>query len=198
VKNQKTQTGFAHLIVITVILAIGLVGAIGYVVYQNMNPKQTDSADNSSQDQDKVSDKTPGTDADTDADPISNDDYLVLSDWGVKFKMPDDTVNRTIKYYKVSNNGAEYYRFTTSGVEEIDGCASTSLGTINRSTKTPSEAPNDPSVTNGMFLKKIENYNYYFSPALAVCATDQSEAHGEIQAADGTLIKELIDSIVQD
>lgn len=41
VKQQK-QSGFAHLIIITVILAIGLIGTLGYVYYQNFIAKKAD------------------------------------------------------------------------------------------------------------------------------------------------------------
>jgi len=38
--KQQRQSGFAHLIVITVILGLALVGTLGYVYYQNFIQKK--------------------------------------------------------------------------------------------------------------------------------------------------------------
>lgn len=41
-KQQKTQSGFAHLVIITVVLALAVVGLLGFVFYQNFIVKKDD------------------------------------------------------------------------------------------------------------------------------------------------------------
>jgi len=44
VSKTKSQSGFAHIIILTVILGIALIGTLGFVYYQNFVQKKTDSS----------------------------------------------------------------------------------------------------------------------------------------------------------
>ena len=43
-RKQKHQSGFAHLLIITIILGVALAGTLGFVVYQNFIVKKDDSS----------------------------------------------------------------------------------------------------------------------------------------------------------
>ena len=54
VNKQKNQSGFAHLMIITVVITIALVGALGYIFYENfINKNTTTNKDSTSQKQTK-------------------------------------------------------------------------------------------------------------------------------------------------
>jgi len=211
VNKKQKQSGFSHIMIITIILAVALVGTLGYVFYQNFIQKKDTTVSGTSTASKTTSDKTTATTptttnattpaattkttSTTTTTPTNpNAGYLVLSDWGVKFKVPSDTGNREIRYYKGNQNGGDYYRFTTSEVEQLGGeCSIASIFTVSRSTKTPQQAPNDTWVTDGALLKQIGGYYYYQFPSLSDCSNGASS----LPAQDYTLVHELVTSMQQ-
>jgi cytoskeletal protein RodZ len=128
VNKQKYQSGFAHIAIITGVLAVAVVGLLGYVFWQNfMQPKNSSNnnvAVNSDKDSssNNASSNTNTSNVDTDVANTTNTNedtnkgYLVLDSWGVKFKLPSNLGNNQITYRKASSN---VYQFSTSGVEAI-------------------------------------------------------------------------------
>lgn len=84
-KKQKSQLGFAHLIIITVILGLGLIGALGFVYYQNFIQKKDGVA--------KIDDsaKTPtDTGKETSDDPKTLVEYKTYTTdkYNISFQYP--------------------------------------------------------------------------------------------------------------
>ena len=192
-KNLKTQSGFAHLVIV-VIVALLLVGGVGYVVYQNLNPKPIETTENSVQDKDQTSKDDTET-------AENNDGYLVLSDWGVKFKVPSDTGDRTINYYKGIATKGDSYLFTTSEVENLGGtCAYSSgswvaLGSLGRATVNNGVENSDTQGYQGELVKKIDDYYYFYDNPVTTNQGNCSEASVSMQTEDQNLIENLLKSI---
>jgi len=162
--NKKTQSGFAHVVVLTVILAVALVGTLGFVYWQNfMKPKDEVVKTNDTKDK-VVVEKPVANDEAT-----STEGYLVLEDWGVKFKLPSDLGSNAINYYKSDNDN---YIFTTSKIEALgQDCSHDSSHFmpqyyLSRDTS----APNPEAVSSGFLLKKIDNYYFNLNSSQAPCS----------------------------
>lgn len=100
-KKQKNQAGFAHIMIITMALALGFVGALGYIYWQNfMQPKNSDA---------KVSSETtPATSTPViKTDPLA--DWKTYSNSGVTFKYPK---NWYINEYSIPNVTSETITFS--------------------------------------------------------------------------------------
>ncbi len=184
-KNLHKQNG-SSLLVVIIILAVAILGALGYVVWSNyIAPKTTQNH------------TTQATTAQTNNQTNDlNKGYLVLEDWGVKFKIPDSLTD--IKSYKLtaasnSKGITDYYEFTTQRVEDLGGqCAgSTSNGSVIRldsldrtQTKQDEFASTAPANDN----EPIANYYYYVSGGQSTCA-DQGT---DIQTQDRNAIYTML------
>ena len=144
--------------ILTVILAVALIGTLGFVYWQNfLKPKDAVSKveekpkvniDNTSKD------KTPVVDP--------NKGFLVLDDWGVRLKVPSSLTD--VRYYISDANTVAYFVAIPTGadVKYVNNIADESvykigaLGTLIRSTD--STKPRVGGITNG---KKLGNYYYY-------------------------------------
>ena len=170
-KQQKTQSGFAHLAII-IVLAVALVGTLGFVFWQNfMQKKDSDTSKaNTTTSTSKTTTTTPTT---TPTTTNSNPGYIVLNDWGVKFKLPSNLGSDTITYKKTpSATYQDGYSFSTASVEAIGGaCGVAGVGWISRYTDTT----NLP-VNVGIFVTKIGDYSYYSLMAMADCSNGSSNA----------------------
>jgi len=147
---MKNKKAFAPIMTLVIILAVGLVAALGYIFYQNMNSSSSNNTSNNSQK--NTTDKNKG--------------YLVLDDWRVKFKIPTELENTIINKYKI--NG--YYYFTTSRSEAIKGCKND--GDINGTLISLSRYENEQKTdgeSNGGLISKLGNYYYYSTPPQAPC-----------------------------
>ena len=192
--KQKSQSGFAHLVII-IILAVALVGTLGFVFYQNVIQKKdtVSKTDESSKNSDNSS-KTSIDDKNVTTDP--NKGYLVLDDWGVKFKLPSNLGNKHITYYKgIATKGG--YLFSTQGVEALGGdCLYKSnsywmpLVSLSKSTSTPQPDPTVQGFTGYPITNYDGNY-YYYQNAQATC----SDSDTSLQAQDLALVKELVLSL---
>lgn len=121
----------------------------------------------------------------------SEKQYLVLEDWGIKFKLPQ--TESEIVYYKEEANGVEYYDFTTRRVEALGGiCAEsddqgsvTRLGSISRSSTKNEDHPSAYAINDN---EPLGDYYYYNSGAQSLCA----DASPEIQAEDRKLVNDML------
>lgn len=183
-KNSQNQTGSA-LVAIIIIAVVALVGILGYVAWnkisvvdKNETPQQTTTVSTPNED------KKPQD---------SNEGYLVLHDWGVKFKLPNNVSE--VRYYKESiedEHGVfEYYQLTTTRVESLGGeCAPDAanpirLSSISRSLVKKEElASAFPANEN----KPIGGYYYYVSGGQSLCSDD----HTDWQSEDNTMTSNLL------
>jgi hypothetical protein len=153
--KQTNKKGFAPILIVVIVLAIGLVAALGYIFYQNMNKKD-----------DTVANTTSTQASNTSTTKPDYTGYLVLDDWGVKFKIPIELQSTTINKYNFDG----YYYFTTSRSEAIKGCKND--GDINGTLRSLSRYENEQKTdgeSNGGLISKLGNYYYYSTTPQAPC-----------------------------
>jgi len=191
VKNKKTQVGSAHLIVVLV-LVLALIGSLGFIFWQNFMQQKTND--------DKAVVVTPEVSKTDDATPAvpSNDGYLVLEDWGVKYKLPSDLGNNTIKYYKVSDNPSvtDGYYFSTSRVEGLGaGCLPTDqyYGALAMTTRSTMDNNND--VSGPSAKTKIGDYYYFYWHPQAACTSGSDRSIIDIEMQDSDMIQTMLKSV---
>lgn len=86
---KSNQKGFGAVEVLLVLILIGILGGVGFYVY-NSNKKSNQKADTTStasKAETKVADKSTDTETVKEAD--ANLGYLVIKEWGVKIKLRD-------------------------------------------------------------------------------------------------------------
>jgi type II secretory pathway pseudopilin PulG len=187
IKNSLNQKGGAHVVII-VILLIALLGTLGFVFWQSfINKESTDAA----------TDQKQATSQLAEEDKDLDEGYLVLKDWGIKFKLLTDS--NEITYYKKqaepNDKGVEeYYVFSTKRVEALGGqCAEPNdigpvirNGSISRTKiKREGEIASGSSVNNN---ESIADYYYYISGGQSLCANEGAD----IQQQDRDMIFETI------
>ena len=79
--NKKTQSGFAYLVIIIVILAVAVVGLLGYVFWQNFMQPKTTTTTQTAKTTDKKSTYSPKTDEPT---VVEDKNTLKIIQWGIK------------------------------------------------------------------------------------------------------------------
>ena len=198
--NKRIQrSGFAHMVIIVVILGVALVGALGFIFYQNFVQKKTDSVAKT-ETQQSTSNKNSQSESnksDTGQASIADKDYLTISDWGVRFKIPSETGSKEIKYYKGLASKGDVYLFTTSEVENLGGnCAYSStdywvpLATVIKSTQTPQEDESIQGYTGKLVAHLGDVYYYYQSPQSS-CSNNNTS----LQTEDIAVIRQLVMSL---
>jgi hypothetical protein len=186
IKNSSKQTGSAHVVII-VILVIALIGTLGFVFWQNFFASKDTTPQQEAGQIEKSSSSSENKSADLDKG------YLVLKDWGVKFKLPQ--TKSEIVYYKEAANGVEYYDFTTKRVEALgETCVEpnsqgfvTRLGSISRSVTKNELHPSAYAINNN---KPLGGFYYYNSGAQSLCAT--AEGSTDIQVEDRKLVNDML------
>jgi hypothetical protein len=189
--NSRTQ-GSAFVVVI-IILTIAVIGALGFVLWQNIiQSKNVTSSANSTSSTD-----TPNqSQVEIVVDP--NEGYLVLEDWGVKFKLPKDS-GEVLAYKNTMSNQYgtfESYSLTTKRVEGLgQRCASDAnegvirLSSIDRRTVKQEHYSSALPANNN---EPINGYYYYVSGGQSIC----SEEHTDWQSADNIMTSELLSAPV--
>ncbi|SHV14454.1 Uncharacterised protein [Mycobacteroides abscessus subsp. abscessus] len=176
----------------TLLIALGVVVviALGGIFYWQ-NDKQLSTADTTGSSQttgDNVETKNPDL-----ADPgtPAGAEYLILEDWGIKFKLPPKLGE--VRYYKVGEN----YEFSTRKVEALgQQCVEpsnrdyvTRLGYLSRTTKLPDHSVGSISPVNDG--QPINGHYYMYGAGQSICSTEG----GDVQKADSNLIYEMIKTI---
>jgi len=169
--KKQSQSGSAHLIII-IVLAVALLGSLGYVFYLNfMQPKSTPAP-------------TPAvvvTPAPTPAVTDSYAGYLVIDDWNIKLKLPDGiSAGTTVEYQKVSGNGSfgDYYVLTTNKYREL-GCP------LNQYRLYRSDSALQDSSMSFAKLPIIDSMHFYYSGPQVPCVDGEyAKSHPETVAIE--------------
>jgi hypothetical protein len=117
IKNSHTQTGSAHVIIIATLI-IALMGALGFIFWQNYTTKSVQT------------NTSVGTKQASEAKSDLNEGYVVLADWGIRFKTDDSLKTTTVVQYKKKEKGQEgreYYLVNTERSEKAAQAACPSL-----------------------------------------------------------------------
>lgn len=130
-KSRHSQAGSAHLVII-IVLAVALIGVLGFVFWQNFVNKPAP----------KTADTTQTTQT------TSSKNTVAVSEWGVKGTTTEDTTGLTYKIAsntETDGNGKQYtydsLTFITKGLE--DACQKYA-GTVLRYSD-----PNAPAILSG-------------------------------------------------
>lgn len=119
--KRRLQKGSAH-VILTIILGVGLVGAIGWIFWQNFVSKDDSAKVSTSEDSNK---KTPKKEA-KETDP--NEGYLVIKEWGVRFKIPSSLSPSTIGYEKSDVGDGYLDIYSTLVKSELANCLNKDQG----------------------------------------------------------------------
>lgn len=179
---DKKQSGSAHL-VITIILAVALIGTLGFVYWQNfMQPKDSNksvSVSKDATDNDEVTTKSEEA-------VETYDGYLVFDGWDIKSKLPSNLGTNKIVYQKVAgDNTGNYYDVSTERVSAL-GSDCAMLFRIMRS-----EEPFAAGVGAPTVIGKIGSYYYGLQGPQSLC----TDIGADIQLEDSTMLRTVLNNI---
>jgi hypothetical protein len=185
---QKSESGSAHVIIIA-ILSVALIGAVGILFWQNFINKPTEKASTDTAMVAKADSKQAVSESPQATANNPNEGYLVLNDWGVRFK-PTSSVKIS---YELKNDGhwnGDYW-FTTDTLKNLGGYCDVDGGIpLVRSTERYIEKNSPPTPLNNE--QKIGNYYYYYYTPQATCSDDD---HYNQEPAEYRAIKDLLATI---
>lgn len=172
----KANKGDATALVI-IGLAVALVGALGYIFWQNTLDKGSGNDVHLSQ----ADSKEEATKQDTKVEEDPNKGYVVLPDWDVRFKTPSGGI-----VFAKNKEGYNSYGLTTKRVTELDDKCSVEnhpLVTIERDI---SDSPRFGTLVNS---EAIDGYYYFWlAPGAGPC----SENGQSMQISDRSEIIEIV------
>lgn len=164
---KQNQKGFGAVEILIVIVVVGLLGTVGWLVYDRQKTKTPDSkpaAQSSTQQK-----ETAVTQPTQKTDP--NEGYFVVKEWGLRFKIPSGLTD--VKYTIHGDTVAFFAKPTGSSVQYradydkyAEGRSQYATGNLYRS----KESTNNERgfATEG---KKVGDYYYYTSWAFSSLAT---------------------------
>lgn len=104
---KANQKGFSVVEILVVIVVVGLLGAVGWLVYDRQRDKtepvvtKTETVVTKTETQKNSTDNAPTKDT-----SVSEDSYLTIKEWGVRFKLNADAKG---SYYKLRQEGQYVY-----------------------------------------------------------------------------------------
>lgn len=163
-----------------VIIGVLVVAVIGLLVWRFVDgsKKTSDAADTSTQtaQNTQTNSETKITEQSSTSEQTDpNKGYIVLDDWGVRFKPAN---SETVQYAK----SEDAYEFTTATAQKINDCSRSYLWLVGRRT-TKDEVMNGQIMNNG---NKVGDHYYYKYHTQEMCA---------ISSSDQTIIEEQIDIV---
>jgi hypothetical protein len=195
IKNSHKEIGSAH-VAIVVILVILLIGALGFIFWQNYTAKNAQQP------------STAQTVTDNEDTSSQSERYAVLEDWDVKFKLDDHLKGAAIVQYKQKEqgqDGREYYLLNTDRGEKAaqKACPSlsdpTGLGLYRSIDKPSANAEGQLLEANGKLLNNTAiNGHYYVLVSLGwMCpsvdgASQSANEHVDTQSDNEALLASLL------
>lgn len=162
---KANQKGFSVVELLIIIVVVGLLGAVGWLVYDRQNNKNTSTT------QSEQSSST--TQANKEA---NTNKYLTIKEWGVQFSVPNDIQDLTYENYQ-SYDGGEVVRLTSPSLEAEGKLKSggpetrEKIGLLYRA-KTGTKSGLDGCDTNEYCAtqnswshKTVGDYFYYYDPS---------------------------------
>jgi len=176
---KPVKSGKASVIIMAIVIAC-LLGVIGAGVYFYLNQAKCTST---------TSVVTPIENPTEAVD--TNEGYLVLEDWNVKFKLPTDLGSNVITYQKTNDSyWGDYYEFSTERVSALGGdCAG--LNYFYRRTEPITDPASAPDLAG-----KFGGYYYYVGHRQDVCSELETQAvHTGIVFPDMTMLKTFLGNV---
>jgi prepilin-type N-terminal cleavage/methylation domain-containing protein len=169
---KLNQKGFSVIEITIVIAVIGVIGSVGWLVYDHQKSKNTD--DNTIVSPTQVNNTTENT---ANSNETISAKYLVVSEWGVKIKLTDDITKATYVFEKPDNQWA--YLNTPRLVElskQYPECSS-AKDSISFNRAKPGDDRFGSPWTENMLKEigiKVGDY-YYFAEGGQPCFSDKQD-----------------------
>lgn len=198
VHHRKSEQGNVIELVIIGVLVLAVIGLVVWRFVGTSNDSRLSQQNQTITTPSTATDKEESTTAEvlenSSTSSNANEGYIVLDDWGVRFKPVDNSV---IKYYKDSTI-ENLYMFTTATVLALDGCdgagdTSGLLGSVQRSkVKFDLENMSSPpsAMNNG---NKIGDYYYYYGHPQALCS--KTDKDNKIEVAQVNMMRTFLGTI---
>lgn len=166
---KANQKGFSAVEILIVIVVVGLLGAVGWLVYDRQKSK-SDNKDMTTQvSQEDKKQETPKEEVKK-AD--ANEGYLLVKEWGLRFKTPTGLTDvkytihgDTVSFFAKPTGSNVQYRADYDKYE--DGRSQYATGNLYRSTSSTKPFAGDMTREG----KKVGDYYYYTSWAFSSLAT---------------------------
>ena len=194
-KSRTQQEQGSHHIIIVIAVAVVLIGAVGFLFWQNViNKDQSNEATVTSQKtptpkmQEKSTDKVnDSAQTVTDVAVSTAPQYLIINEWGMKMLLPSPLHGLKYNdYFAYTSNGPEN---KASGVRlTLNGCA---LGGIGREDEAVfKQTMNAGGIFDGEVVAKVGNQYYRYAGANGLqgtpaCAT--VDLQNQVRAAVATM-----------
>lgn len=192
--NSRKQNGSA-LLVVVIIIVIAILGILGYGVRSTLsNSKSNDSQQQTSMQSEETEESA--------VEP-TDDDYLVLDNWKIKFKLADSLKTTEVLYYarKTNDNpAAGYYAFTTKRIQALGGkCTEQPFGDtviLYRYTEKPIATPDGELINE----EALNGYYYILTSPISSCSgfdgNGQMQPPSQVEIDDRTALKESIRKLI--
>lgn len=162
---------FGVIVLIVVILAAGLVGYNKYV--KDDTPKKTETISQTNKQN----------------DPTEGGRYLVIKEWGVRFKVPEGLKNPSYTY----NSEFDYPSIKVPKIEALSGCDTKNIFAISRGKA--GDRLVDQQIESSQDTAKAGDYYYFIAPPQSSCFSEEnSEGEKEVYQVRQQLI-EMVKSI---
>lgn len=166
-KLKHDQSGFSAVELILIILVVGLLGAVGFLVYKNQKKPAA------------VSTATVAKTTQTETKPQtqSTDKYLSVAQLGIRFKLSSKIQDDYYELGGKDENGVPYVRLSTHSLDAYSQCNATSDGGI-ATIATFKEGGSSPIEGDYMTAypkaPKVGDYYYYIGGNQYDCTLDKN------------------------
>lgn len=158
---KTNQKGFSVVEILIVIVAVGLLGAVGWLVYDRQKSK-SDTNDITTQTTEQTNEQTKPVVK----EEIKQLNYFEIKELGVKFVLSDKLSGL---YYSMGNNNKTAY-FSLNEFKSTD-CAADKTAQVALTRYADADFKNDPAASKENAMK-IGNYYYYSAGGQAACSED--------------------------
>jgi hypothetical protein len=173
-KISLNQEGLMKRGVLLIVLVLIVIAGVGWYVIDKNNQKDSAAANSS-----------------TSASTKNNSDYLVIKEWGVRFKLPDNLKNDVYYYYDSSSDQVKFGSKKYAAIEPLCSADKSSIGDSLQ--RKPLNFKQDTNSENTL-VKTIGEYKYFIASSSVGC--NQNNKLSEQQSADvGTEGSAVTDSI---
>ena len=160
--NQK---GFSVVEILVVVVVVGLLGAVGWLVYDRQK-SNTDSKNTAAQ----TSEQTKSV-----ADDTEQQTFFEIKELGVKFELSDNLAGL---YYTMGNDNKTAY-FSLNEFKGTD-CAADKTAQVALTRYTDADFENDPLASKND-ARKIGNYYYMSAGGQSPCSEDDKVQEKALQ-----------------
>lgn len=168
---KTNQKGFSVVEVLIVVVIVGLIGTVGWFVYDRQKSKNNEQpvTQNSQQNQETIKQETKAD---------ANEGYLVVKEWGLRFKMPSNITDvqyrvygDTVAFYAKPTGSAVAYRSDYEAIYSDEATYGKNNPKYAKGTLYRSAESSKDKVGTKIEGKKIGNYYYYTAHAFSSLST---------------------------